>query len=500
MTTNEALNKLELLQKKMSAYSHAMGLISYDSATTAPKETTANRGRTLSILGEESYKLSTSEETWELLSFLEKRSDELDDKTNRIVFLMLKDLKDMRAIPMDEYLEYQQLLNESDDVWHKAKVNNDFNSFEPYLQKIFDTNIKFAGYIKPGVNPYDVWLATYEEGLTMEKCDNFFGAIKKDMVDLIDKISKKNQIDDGFLKNHYQKEKQQELSEYIMDVMGIDKGHCGIGETEHPFTTNFSKYDVRITTHYHDNFLSSLYSVIHEGGHALYELNMADEYTYTTLGGGASMAVHESQSRFFENIIGRSKPFISLIYPKLCELFGEQLKGVSKEELYKAVNKSEPSLIRTEADELTYCLHIMVRYELEKKMMSGQLKAKDLPREWNKLYKEYLGVEVTSDKEGVLQDSHWSSGLIGYFPSYALGSAYGAQMLDKMKETIDVDECIAKGEICKINSWLRENIWRHGRMYTPNILFEKAAGKTFDASYYVEYLKKKYNDIYEIEE
>lgn len=496
MTTAEALKKLDELQKKISAYSHAMGLISYDGVTTAPKNTTANRGQTLSILGKESYILTTCDDTWELLNFLDSRKEDLDEKTKRIVKVMLKNLKDTRAIPMDEYLEYQQLVNEADDVWRRAKENNDFKSFEPYLQRIFDTCRKFAGYMNPKEHPYNVWLDNFEEGLNMDKCDKFFEALKRDLVPIIKQVSEAKQIDDSFLNQKYPKVRQEELSQYIMDIMKIDKGHCTIAETEHPFTTNFSKYDVRITTHYYDDFTNSMYSVIHEGGHALYELNTDDEYAYTALGTGVSMAIHESQSRFYENIIGRSRDFISLIYPKLVELFPEQLKGVTEEQIYLAVNKSQPSLIRMDADELTYCLHIMIRYELEKKMFNGELSAKELPEAWNRMYKEYLGINVPNDRQGVLQDSHWSGGLIGYFPSYALGSAYGAQLLAKIKETIDVDSCIREGRLEEINDWLMENIWRHGCLYEPNVLIEKALVKPFDPSYYIDYLRNKYTEIY----
>ena len=230
-----------------------------------------------------------------------------------------------------------------------------------------------------------------------------------------------------------------------MDLLGLDRSRCRLGTTEHPFTLDLSKYDVRITTHYYENaFASSMFSVVHEGGHALYELHTADEYAYTGLGGGVSMAVHESQSRFFENIIARSRPFCEHIWPTLVELCPE-LGKYSAKDFYRAVNTSKPSLIRIEADELTYSLHIMVRYELERAFMHGELEARDLPSAWKELYRKYLGVEVPDDRSGVLQDSHWSGGQIGYFPSYALGSAYGAQIVAKMKETVDVDECVAAG-------------------------------------------------------
>lgn len=291
-----------------------------------------------------------------------------------------------------------------------------------------DYNRKFAGYYHPEMAPYDALLNEYEEGMNVETLDAFFAQLRQTIVPLIEKIRATKQIDDAFLYRHYPVEIQRKLSDYLMEVMGIDRTHCGIAETEHPFTTNFNNKDVRITTHYfEDNLVSSMFSVIHEGGHALYELGADDCYNYTALAGrGVSMGIHESQSRFYENIIGRSPAYVHAVFPKLKELFPEQLADVDEEMFYRAINKAEPSLIRTEADELTYCLHIMVRYEIEKQLIGGTLAVKDVPAEWKRLYKKYLGVDVPSDREGCLQDSHWSGGSIGYFPSYALGSAYGA--------------------------------------------------------------------------
>ena len=281
--------------------------------------------------------------------------------------------------------------------------------------------------------------------------------------------------------------------------MGIDPAHCSIAETEHPFTTNFSKWDVRITTHYYENDLaSSMYSVIHEGGHAMYELGTADELQGTVLAGGASMGLHESQSRLYENLIGRSEPFCHALMPVLHELFPEQMAGVTADDLYRAVNLAQPSLIRVDADELTYGNHIMVRYELEKRLIGGDLSVKDLPGEWNRLYKEYLGIDVPNDRMGVLQDSHWSGGMMGYFPSYALGSAYGPQMLTKMEERLgDIWEDVAKGDLSKVTGWLREKIHRHASFIKPDQLFKQVCG-TFDAKFYTDYLTKKYTELYNL--
>ena len=241
---------------------------------------------------------------------------------------------------------------------------------------------------------------------------------------------------------------------------------------------------------------SSLYSVVHEGGHALYELHTGDELNDSPLGTGTSMGIHESQSRLFENIIGRSEEFTRLIFPKMEELFPEQLKGVTAWDFYRAVNKSVPSLIRTEADELTYSFHIMVRYELEKQLIGGTLSVDDLPAAWNKLYKEYLGVDVPDDTHGVLQDSHWSGGSFGYFPSYAIGSAYGAQFMDAMRKDVDVDAVIRSGDLSPVVDWLTDKIYRFGMVKTPEQLIRDTCGAPFDPQFYVDYLTAKFTDIY----
>ncbi|MBR2558971.1 MAG: carboxypeptidase M32, partial [Firmicutes bacterium] len=342
------------------------------------------------------------------------------------------------------------------------------------------------------------WLNEFEEGVSKEYCDKFFGELREKLVPLIKKIGEAEQVDDSCIKGHFPEYKQEEFALYLMKLIGLDMEHVGLSTTEHPFTTSLgSHFDERITTNYKlDNVSSSMFSVVHEGGHALYDTGSADDLAYTVLDGGVSMGIHESQSRFYENLIGRSRPFIECIFPKLVELFPENFSGCTPEDVYRAVNKVEPSLIRTEADEVTYCLHVMIRYELEKRVVGGELEVKDLPGEWNRLYKEYLGIDVPDDKHGVLQDSHWSFAAIGYFPSYALGSAYGAQFMRKMRETVDVDGCIARGDFGPVNNWNREHIWKYGSLLKPGDLLDKVLEGPFDTSAYVEYLEKKYSEIY----
>ena len=500
MTLEEAKQALFRLQAKLSAYDHAIALIYYDGMTGAPKGTASNRGQTLSVLSEEQYRLTTGEETVGLLEFLDANRAELDEKERRMVYLLLKDIRQMKKIPMEEYVAYQELLVQADDVWHTAKETSDFPLFAPVLEQVFATVIRFAGYCAPEKDPYDYWLNEYEEGLNRAICDDFFGKLRARLVPLIARVKAQPEIDDSFLWGDAPVEKQQALSAYLMDILGVDKLHCGLSTTEHPFTTSLgSHFDERITTRYEkDYFASSMFSVIHESGHAMYDMGGDDELAYTALDGGVSMGIHESQSRFYENLIGRSRAFCELVYPKLCELFPERMAGRTAEDFYRAVNKVQPSLIRTEADEVTYSLHVMVRYELEKQLFAGTLKVNDLPAAWNALYKEYLGVDVPNDRNGVLQDSHWSGGNIGYFPSYALGSAYGVQFLQKMRQSVDVDGCIAKGDLSPINEWNREQIWRFGSLKTPAQLLSDVLGEPFDPNCYLDYLENKCKEVYHL--
>ena len=498
MELNEARQKLMELQAKMAAYEHAMGILYYDGATTAPKGTAANRGQTLAILSEEAYKLATGEETVALLDFLDAHKAELNEKEQRMVALLLKDIRRMQKIPMEEYVAYERLMVEADDVWHRAKDTSDFALFEPVLEKIFATVKKFAAYCAPEKDPYDYMLDQFEEGLTKERCEAFFATLREHIVPLLKKVQAKPQLSNAVIRGSFDAARQEELARRLMPLIGLDTEHVGLSTTEHPFTTSLGSHlDERITTHYYEEDVSySMFSVIHEGGHALYDTGSAEDLAYTALDGGVSMGVHESQSRFYENLLGRSRAFCEYLFPMIAEIFPAEMKGYTAEDFYKAINRAEPSLIRTEADELTYCLHVMIRYELEKRVMAGELAVHDLPGEWNKLYKEYLGIDVPDDKHGVLQDSHWSGGSIGYFPSYALGSAYGAQLLSKMKETVDVDGCLRKGDFAPINAWLRERIWQYGCLYTPAVLFEKAAGAPFDPLYYTRYLEEKFTELY----
>ena len=495
----QAVAALKESQQTMAAYNHAMGVLYLDATTAAPSDTWEGRGKTMEVLSKVVYDLTADPENKELFDYLLSHKDELDAQTLRELEVLKKGFDQMFKIPSEEYVAYSVLMNDAQNVWHKAKNEDDFASFAPYLEKIVFYNRKFAGYYNPDMAPYDALLNEYEEGMNMETLDAFFAQLRSVIVPLIAKVQSAQPIEDSFLYKHYPVDIQREFSDYLMEVMGMDRSHCGIAETEHPYTTNFNNKDVRITTHYHeDNLVSSMFSVIHEGGHALYELGADERYNYTALSGGVSMGIHESQSRFYENLIGRSEAFVHAIFPKVKELFHQQLEGVDETMFYRAINKAQPSLIRTEADELTYALHVMVRYEIEKQLIGGTLEVKDIPAEWKRLYREYLGVDVPNDRQGCLQDSHWSGGSIGYFPSYALGSAYGVQMLRKMEEDLgDIWQDVSGGDLSKVTGWLKEKIHRHASFKKPTALFEEVCGK-FDAKYYTDYLTEKFTKLYNL--
>lgn len=499
-TTEKLLERLNALERKLYAIRHLNSQVYLDSVTAAPSDTSEGRGIALEYLSGLEYEAFASEETGALLRELVSRKDELTEQQYRQAEFLLRSYEDTACIPADEYIAWAVLLNDSEAVWHKAKVENDFASFAPYLEKIVETSIAFTNYWDPKheKDPYDVLLNRYEYGLTMEKLDAYFSALKRSIVPLLSDIVRNGkQPANDFLFKEYPLEAQRVFTDFLMESECIDRAHCNVGETEHPFTLEFNKNDVRITTHYHLNdVMSSAFSVLHEGGHALYELHTGDALKYTSLAAGASMGLHESQSRFFENMIGRSEGFTAFILKKMKTLFPEQLENVSERAFYCAVNRAEPSLIRTEADELTYCLHVMIRYEIEKMLIHREITVSELPAVWNAKYQEYLGVKVPDDTHGVLQDSHWSGGSIGYFPTYALGNAYAAQICEVMKQDVDLESCERDGNLAPAVDWLSEHLYQYGCLYDPEPMLRKICGAEFTPQPYIDYLERKFRDIY----
>lgn len=492
MNTNyEALKPF--LERRM-ALEASLQLFGWDEETLAPEGAGERTALVVGVLSDELRKITVDPDLKALLEQLTDAED-ISDAEKAVVRELKRNQRDMECIPAEEYRAYSELQATASSLWAKARESQSFADFAPILEKVISYSRRFAGYkAKEGQALYDVLLEDYEHGFPMAVLDPFFSQLKEVIQPLVRKaVQRAPQIPDDFLYQNYPVEKQKEFNRFLLDYLGFDWQRGVLAESAHPFTTNLHKDDVRITTHYYPHLLTSaIFSTIHECGHALYEFGIRDDISQTPVGGGASSAMHESQSRFYENILGRSPAFWRPIYGKLQEMFPEQLQDISLETYAAAINKAIPSPVRTESDELTYCLHIIIRYELEKQLIDGSLAVKDLPQAWNDLYEEYLGIRPANDAEGVLQDIHWAQGSFGYFPSYALGNAYGAQIYHQLEKELDVDALLSAGKLSVITDWLHEHIHQYGATYEARELLRRATGEDFNPQYYFEYLQKKF--------
>ncbi len=493
------LKEFKDYMSKIEYLGNATGLLYWDMRVGIPKKGIPYRAEMIGYLSGEQYKLETSSEMKEFIDFFTARED-LDVVTKAMVDKARRNYERSKCIPENRFKAYVIATSHAEAAWEEAKEKSDYSIFLPHLEELVNFNKEFLEYWGYEKNKYDTLLDFYEPGITVEKLDAVFGELREELVKLLEGIKKSEvKIDSSFFNKRFTVEEQEEFSKFILEKMEFDFEAGRLDVSVHPFTINFGNKDVRITTHYYENdFKSALFSSIHEGGHALYEQDIADELEGTGLGTGTSMGIHESQSRFYENILGRSKEFWRYFFPEAIKRF-PQFEKVSFEEFYRAINEVCPSLIRTEADELTYGLHVIVRYEIEKALINGEIEVKDLPEIWNKKYVEYLGVEPKNDSEGVLQDMHWSGGSFGYFPSYALGNLYGAQFLNTMHRDIpDLYKQIEEGNLSNIHQWLKEKIHLHGSVYTPAELIVKVTGEELNPKYFVDYLKNKYSEIYKL--
>ena len=497
---NQNYEKLEEQLKRAQALQAASTIFSWDNETLAPEGAVEKTSVYMGQLSMEYMKVMTSPEIKEAAKALEG-GEGLTEVQQAIAEKVRKDIHDMDVIPPEEYQAYSELTAKAGTVWAKAKKQNDYSLFAPVLKDLISYQRKFAGYrAKDGQRLYDVLLEDYEEGFTMKELDRFFDRMRKEIVPLLKEVRKKlDMIDSSAVFQEYDIEKQKEFSRFLAEYLGFDFTKGVLGEIEHPFTDSLHNEDVRITNHYYpDNLESAIFSVIHETGHALYEGGNSDEVTMTPVQGGASCGMHESQSRMFENVIGRSRAFWEPIYGKLQETFPEQLENLPLEDFIRIINRVHPDLIRTEADELTYCLHIMVRYEMEKKMIEEECSVEDLPEMWNSLYEEYLGIRPETDTEGILQDVHWSFGGFGYFPSYALGNAFASQIYAQMEKDLEVEQLLKEGNLKPIREYLKEHIHQYGASRKTRRLLKDLTGEEFNPDYYVDYLKNKYTALYEL--
>lgn len=494
------LEKLKLILGEVADLHAAAAVLEWDQQTYMPRGGAEGRGRALATLQQIAHNRFISPEVGHLLEDLEKRATQMDPDSNdaRLVKVTAREYRKRIKVPPEMVEEFAQLTTMAYDAWAAARENNDFASFRPFLDKVLDNRRRYVELFAPYDHIYDVLLDDFEPGMKTAEVQAIFNTLRPQQVALIQSIESHTQIDDSFLHQVYDKQKQLEFGKEVVTKFGYDWDRGRQDLVPHPFCTTFNLGDVRITTRVIPNFINSaLFGTMHECGHALYEQGSSRELERTPLAGGASSAIHESQSRLWENIVGRSLPFWEHFYPRLKQIFPEQLSRISLERFYKAVNRVKPSLIRIRADEATYNLHIMLRMELEIALLEGKLETKDLPEAWNSHMQSYLGLTPPTDTDGVLQDVHWSSGLIGYFPTYALGNLIGAQLLEVIRREIpDLDDQFRRGDFQALLGWLRKNIHRHGSKFEPQELMVRVTGSKIDPAPYMHYLTEKINGIY----
>jgi len=476
--------------KNLWALSYASGVAHWDLETYMPPSGAAARGEALGRLSVIRQKMFLDQKFVDLIHQSQKIKD-LTDAERGVVRILTRSLDFYEKIPSDFLEKFEMLTNTATVIWREAKERNSFKLFEPSLSKIFSMNREMAEYLGYSESPYDALLDQYEEGLTSNSVNQLFSEIRAPLQELLGKItSSKKYFKIHPLENaKYDKEKMQELNNKILKFLWADfEKNFRLDVSTHPFTTSFSNTDTRITTWYHKtDFARSILATVHEFGHALYDLQCDPDLEMTPIQGGSSLVIHESQSRFWENFVGRSESLIKKFLPDFESAVGHQL---SVEEVYSYFNKVAPSPLRVEADEVTYHFHIMLRFEIEKGLIEGKLKVKDLPEIWNTKMKEYLGIKPKNDSEGVLQDVHWSGGMVGYFPTYSLGTFLGAQWEQKMLNA----KC-QMINIKKTETWLKEHVHQYGSTYTLQDLLAKNKMQ-FDPTVNLKYLREKYSGIY----
>lgn len=485
------------LLKEQNAYREALMLTYWDMRTKIPKKGVEQRSEVVGVLSEKLHQLETSEK---IKYFIDALKDTTEDEVIRKTVQQCEEVYERNTkIPAKEYKEFVMVQSKAEAIWQEAREKADFSLFQPYLEKIVDFNKKFACYWGYRDNIYDALLHNFEPGVTTKTLDTVFPALRKSLMGLLDKIGQSGvKPDSSLVTGHFPKQDQKAFALEILSRMGYDFDSGRLDDTIHPFAIGINLNDVRVTTRYdEEDFRMAVFGTIHEGGHALYEQNISQKLAGTPLAAGTSMGIHESQSLFWENFVGRSKGFWQSHYDLFKSFAPQQFETIALDDFFRAVNNVKPSFIRIEADELTYPLHIMLRYELEKALINSEINVKDLPYLWNEKMVEYLGIEPPTDREGVLQDIHWAGGDFGYFPSYALGYMYAAQFKHTMEKELNVDETLAKGDFEPIRKWLTKNIHQYGKMKKPLEIIEDVTGESLNQDYLVNYLTKKYSDIYQ---
>jgi carboxypeptidase Taq len=495
---SEKLDQLKERLGEVADIGRAASVLAWDQQVNMPPGGNEARGQQLATLSKIAQEKFISDEVGRLIADLKLELNGADSDEAALVRVAARNYDKARRVPPAFIAEQAIVTSRAFEAWVEAKGKSDFSIFQPHLEKVLELVHKYISFFPPADHPYDTLLDDYEPGMKTADVKVIFEGLRPKQVELIRLITSRKQVKDDFLQKKYNEKKLIDFGVDVISKFGYDWSRGRQDKAPHPFETTFSVNDVRITTRFEDNNpIATVFSTMHEAGHAMYEQGINPDYERTPLSGGTSLAVHESQSRMWENLVGRSLPFWEHFYPALKRTFPKQLEGVSVKSFYKAINKVEPSLIRVNADEATYNLHIMLRLELEIAMVEGKLAIKDLPEIWNTKMQEYVGITPPDDARGVLQDIHWSGAMIGYFSTYALGNLISAQLWEKINKDIrDLDGQIRKGDFSQLLDWLRNNIHRYGQKYEPQNLVEKITGSKITYEPYIRYLTKKYGEIY----
>ena len=479
---------------------HAADLVEWDERVCMPNGGAPTHGEMQGTVRRLAHEKFTAAEVGDLLGRAqdELRSADPDARDARLLAVTARDYRKATQVPAAYVAEHAHVVSAAQHAWGDARQANDFAAFQPHLEKVIALKRQYVGFFPGSVHPYDVLLDDYEPGMTTAAVQAVFDVVRPKQVALLKAIAARPAVDDAVLRQPFPESTLLQFSVEVASAFGFDWTRGRQDKSTHPFATAIGCDDVRITTRFMDRYpFSLLFGTLHETGHALYEQGVGRAHHRTQLEGGASLGVHESQSRLWENLVGRSRPFWEHFYPLLQARLPEPLRGVSLDHFYRAINKVEPSLIRVEADEATYNLHVMLRVELEIALVEGRLDAAGLPAAWNRLMEEYLGVRPPDDASGVLQDIHWSAGLLGYFATYTLGNLISAQLWERFGAAHPArDADIGRGDFSTLLSWLRSEVHEHGRMFEPQELVRRATGSPVDPAPYLRYLEGKFGEIY----
>ena len=499
MTT--LINEFNETLKKINQYKQAVTLFSWDMQTDAPKNGTESKIEAIGFFSTEIFKLSTSKRYGYLLRELSMsdKYDSLSPAMKLTVKRYLKEYERTSRVPEKFFTEFTMEKARSEQAWEEAKKQNDFSIFAPHLNKVICMTKEWIKYMEPSKEPYDVLIDMYEEGMDSASIDVLFTELKEGLIPLIQKLNNADVPDISALNGEYPINAQKEIQNLLLNYIGFNFDCGNTSESMHPFTTTLCPGDIRITNNFNEpSVLDPMFSAIHEGGHAIFEQNISDELQGTAAFEVDLMGLHESQSRFFENILGRNINFWLPIYDNIKAIL-PQFENVSTDTLERAINLVKAGPVRLQADEITYCMHIILRYEIEKAIFRDNVPTEDLPELWNKKTKELLGVDVKNDSEGILQDMHWSDGSFGYFPSYLLGSIYDGMFLEAIESQLgSIDVILKEGRIKDITKWLNENIHKNGSLYTSKEVIKNLCKKEITAKPLLKYFTDKYTRIYNL--